>query len=190
MALSIPTLTRLLANLGDPESAQYPGAGSLSQAPQRLAEAYDAYARDAVDPGGNPLVSGNVVMMEAVLASVFSVGDQSVLAAAQGIGAAHTAYWLGTTFAPGASPAAVGVGGTGIFSQVVSSVVVAAPAADLVADLVRLFSAPSTQAQLRADEVAQAWHAVTQQVSVTMVGVDTTPPPAGPLPVVLNGFVS
>lgn len=190
MSLAIAQLTRALSNLGDPQSADYSGAGTLAEAPQRLAEAYDSYAQSAVDAGQNKLVAGRVSLMEAVLASVFSVPEQTPLAAAQGIAASHVAYWLGAQFAIGLPPAAAGIGGTGIFSQVISSVVVSAPMADLTAGLARLFAAPSTQAQLRAFDVATVWHAATVAVGISMVGIDTTPPPAGPLPVTLATFVS
>jgi hypothetical protein len=190
MALKSDVLGQQFARLGDAADPNYTGSGTLLQAPGRLASAYDAYAKSAVDAGGNALVAGNVAAMQASLASVFAVPAQSAAAAAQGIGLAHTAYWMGAVFATGAPPTRPGVGGTGIFSVSLSSVVVAAPAVALVAALTQLFARPSSDAQARAQEIAQAWHGATVTVAFTTTGLDTTPPPAGPLPVVLQGTVA
>lgn len=190
MTLQSLALAQQIVRLGDVADAAYPGPGTLLQAPGRLASAYDAYAENAVDAGGNFLVAGNIAAMQAALAVVFAVPAQSAAAASQGIGLAHTAYWMGAAFATRAPPKRPGVGGTGIFSVSISSVVVAAPAAALVAALTQLFARPSSDAQARAQEIAQAWHAATLTVLFTTTGLDTTPPPAGPLPIVLQGAVA
>lgn len=190
MPLQSALLAQQIARLGNASDPSYPGAGTLLQAPGRLASAYDVYAKNAVDAGGNPLVAGSVAAMQAALALVFAVPAQSAAAAAQGIGLAHTAYWMGAAFATGAPPTRPGVGGTGIFSVSLSSVVVAAPAAALVVALTQMFARPSSDAQARAQEIAQAWHATSLAVMFTTTGLDTTPPPAGPLPVVLQGTVT
>ncbi len=192
MILSLATLTQALQDLGDPTSARYPGDGTLAQAAGRLVGAYDTYASQAVDLGGNKLAAGNTLAMRAALLATFATSMGTVPSAAQAFGAAHTAYWAGAVFTPGAPPppGTPGIaGGNGIFSVVASSVVTVAPGAFLTAALLNLLAAPSTDPASRAQAFAQAWHTCTGQVAVLMVGIDTTPSPAGPLPITATGFI-
>ena len=192
MSLSINTLAQALQDLGDPSSPRYPGDGSLAQAAERLTRAYDAYASQAVDLGGNRLAAGNTAAMQVALTVTFASSINTVAGAAQAFGAAHTAYWAGAVFTPGAPPppGTPGIaGGNGIFSLVASSVVSVAPGAALTAGLLAIFAAPSTHAADRSQELAKLWDRVSKMVTVLMVGIDATPSPAGPLPISATGFV-
>lgn len=192
MSLITSTLAQALQDLGDPSSPRYPGDGSLAQAAGRLTRAYDTYASQAVDLGGNKLAAGNTAAMQAALTVTFASSIGTVASAAQAFGAAHMAYWAGAVFTPGAPPppGTPGiVGGNGIFSVVASSTVTVAPGAALTAGLLAIFAAPSTRAADRSQELAELWARVTKTVTVTMVGIDATPSPAGPLPITATGFI-
>jgi hypothetical protein len=70
-----------------------------------------------------------------------------------------------------------------------SSMVVETPSDALAQTLEGLWSNPSTDAAGRAQAIAQAWHQTTQSVLVTLAGLDTTPPPVGPLPITVTANV-
>lgn len=190
MALQLEKLVARLRALGDRMDPGFPGDGTLAQAASRLCAAYADYAQDAEDPSGDRLIAGNTLAMQAALAPTFASSVGTPGAAAACFAAAHTAFWQAAPFAVGRPPlpGTPGVvGGTGIFATEVSSIVTAALPGGLQAALTGLFAAPSTQPDERARAVAQAWHVATQAVIVTITGLDVTPPPAGPLPIVCVG---
>lgn len=192
MALQLDKLVARLRALGDRMDAGFPGDGTLAQAAGRLAAAYADYAQDAQDPSGDRLIAGNTLAMQAALAPAFASSVGTPAAGAACFAAAHTAFWQAAPFAIGRLPlpGTPGVvGGSGVFATELSSIVTAAVPGGLQAALTGLFAAPSTKTEERARAIAQAWHASTLAVVVTITGLDVTPPPAGPLPIVCVGTV-
>lgn len=112
---------------------------------------------------------------------------------AQEFGAAWSAYWSGLTFAIGAPGAINGsgecpnIGGNLIFGVILSSAITVVNSVPLVEDLTEHFLTYSSTNRIEAaDLLAGIFHDNTidpVSISVLTTGTDTTPPAAGPLPV-------
>ena len=160
---------------------------SPTDAEIRWAEAYTGYAADAEDASGDSLASSNPIGFRRALRFRGSSTSDSF---AQQIANGFSAYWTGATFNVGLITAGTAgcpnVGGTGLFSSETTSLVTSV-AAPIMRGRVRAALAGftrTTSAAQKATELASAIHgATTKAVVVTIVGLDTTPSPGGPLAV-------
>lgn len=170
----------------DDKPEHFPGDMTVSA--QRWAQAYDTYASAAVDASGDPVVSKAPAGFQSALAALSGpVGSAS--AAALAFDNAFRAYWTGAVFAVGTPPPG-GVGGDGIFATELTSVVSAVAPGVLQASLEAVFAVPSSDRDLVAGAIAAAMHAATTSaVTVVIAGMDTTPSPAGPLPITNTGVI-
>jgi hypothetical protein len=160
---------------------------SLADAENRWADAYTSYAADAEDVSGDALASSNPIGFRRALRFRASSTADSF---AQQIAAGFSAYWTGASFNVGLITAGTAgcpnVGGTGLFSSETTSLVTAV-ASPIMRGKVRAALSSftrTTSASQKAAELATAIHsATTRAVVVTIVGLDTTPAPSGPLAV-------
>ncbi len=187
MALSQAKLAGELSRFMDPEHPSFAWPASRSEAIQLWVDAYDTYATDAEDVSGDAVVTKYPAMFHAELVNRLT-GSWSSAAAALAFRYAFVTYWTGAVFAIGAVPAPGGpcpnVGGNGIFSVEIQSVVTSVNGVNLRSALLALFDALTDDAGARIEAIAAAFHAATTtDVLVTITGLDTTPPPAGPLPI-------
>jgi len=188
MALAQATLAEELTKLfdsSDPNFVGYPA--NLGAAASNWGNAYNTYASTAVDVSGDSLVSANAASFVSALQSGLESSSDAT-AAANAFDAAFVAYWTGAVFSIGFSPtpasACPSVGGTGLWSSEISSVVSAVTASTLTNLLVTEFAILGGSAASKADSLATAFHsATTTAVFVLITGLDTTPTPAGPLPI-------
>lgn len=199
MALSQATLKQELLKLFDQDNPAFVGFPvTVADAATNFGNAYQTYAATAQDASGDLVVTTNLPLFISTLAGALppdpAAGTPSV--AAQAFGAAFTAYWTGGIFAIGIPPP-TGIGGNGIFSVELTSLVTVVNSAALSTPLEVIFTVPPTEAQTadaQADSIATAFHtATTTGVTVLITGLDTTPPPpagAGPLPIINTGFIS
>jgi len=193
MTLVASTLEAELLKLFDssnPSFSGYPATKDL--ACSNWGDAYDLYAGAATDVSGDAVVVKNKALfistLQAQLPSDPSTG--TAVAASNAFDAAFIAYWTGASFAIGIppTPAAVcpSVGGNTIFGVEATSLVSVVTPSVLANLLLPIFTDVSTAstAQDKAQQIASAFHtATTTAVIVLITGLDTTPPPAGPLPI-------
>lgn len=191
MALNQALLKSELLKLFDETDPGFAGwPTTIVQAATNFANAYDKYAIQAQDASGEPPLSVNKAGFETALMSipVPEVGTAAV--SANIFDQAFLAYWTGGSFTFGIPPP-TGVGGTGIFSVELSSVVLSVTPSVLGNLLLPIFSTYSAFAEPQADAIASAFHtATTTAVVVIITGLDTTPPPTGPLPITNTGTIS
>jgi len=187
MALSKSTLETEFRKLMDPDFAQFAGfPDDGPAAAANFANAYDLYASNAADASGDLVASKNKAGFESALAGVISPNTP---AAAMGAAfeQAFVMYWTGAVFAVGIPPPN-GVGGTGLFSVELTSMVVTVTPGVLLASIVPELSSTSDDGAAKAAAFADLFHtATTSAVIVLITGLDTTPPPAGPLPITNTG---
>lgn len=147
MALSSSKLkNEILAVTGDPSN--FPS--SENDAKQRLADAYDNYAQDAVDSSGDgPLIVNKSAFQSALS---FSVGG-SAAAAAAAFEAAIVAYWTGATFNITTPP-------PGSILKVSSTIVTPPIPNGLIGGVFSNIS-PEVTADTKAQQIADAIHAMT-----------------------------
>ena len=199
MALDPEVLKTELLKMLDPTREDFigfPADGETAAA--NWAAAFDAYAASAEDASGDTLASANASGFESAIETGLIgqpeedppvPGSSTPAEAAAAFGLAATAYWTGATFAVGqlvpTPPPCPNVGaGTMIFATEVSSAVVAPLSALLVTALLAEFAVISDDADAKADAIANAFDtSTTTEVLVLISGLDTTPPPASPLPV-------
>lgn len=151
--------------------------------------AYDAYARDATDASFDRVAVVNKPGFISGMSS-FSAQAGTPPSFAQLLDTAFVAYWTGAVFAVGVPPTPAAkcpsVGGNTIFSLEISSTVIVAAPGVLLSNLLPIFSNVTEGQTIRdqARKIADAFHqATTTAVTVLITGLDTTPPPAGPLPI-------
>lgn len=166
-----------------------PNFDTSFQAAMAWTDAYDSYARDAMDASNDRVVVTNRPGFQAALQFNSQSGVAPTMA--QMFDTAFVAYWTGAVFAIGIPPTPAApcpsIGGNTIFGVEITSLVVAAIPGILMNLLLPVFSGvtKASTAQQQAQQVASAFHAATTSaVTVLITGLDTTPPPAGPLPIV------
>jgi hypothetical protein len=185
--LSAATLKNNLLNMFDPGSAGFLGwPATLNQGITNLANAYQAYAATAWDASNDLVATVNIAGFKAALAAL--VPGSTIAQAAQAFDNAFVAYWTGAVFAIGIVPTPASpcpsVGGTTLWSIEISSVVSVVTPNILKNLLLAEFAVLSADANAKATAIANAFHsATTTAVTVLITGLDTTPPPAGPLPI-------
>lgn len=187
------TLETELRKLIDPDYEGFSGWPATREAAiSNWTNAYDAYAISANDASGDSLLSANKALFEAALLSGMPsdpiTGD--VTTAATAFESAFTAYWLNATFnitalIPGvAAGTCANVGGTMLFSSELTSIVTSVIPNILKPALIAELAIPSNDGAAKAASLADILHtATTTAVVVTISGLDTTPPPSGPLPI-------
>lgn len=206
MSLDINILKDEILKIIDKDNPNFVGySDDYTVTATNWANAYDTYARNAEDISGDVLVTANKPGFIAALAAglATSVTPASAAAAYE---AAFVIYWTAATFSIGIPPVVdpespcPNVGGNLIFGVEISSIAAPIPAV-LGTLLTTIWNTPppvGTSPDLDpnpdiytlnndyiADKLAQAFHtATTTAVIVTISGTDTTPPTAGPLPIV------
>lgn len=159
---------------------------TATEAEARWARAYHVYASEAEDVSGDALVSSDPAGFRRRLR--FAAAG-SAEAWARQLDDAVVAYWTGATFGTGSL--IVGLGdpcpntgaGTLEFDSETSSEVVEV-VSGVVARYLRPILRPSVSSRDTLGRLATALHMATlEAVRVEIVGLDTTVPPAGPLPV-------
>lgn len=192
MALDVGTLKAEILKILDRDDPGFVGdPADGAAAATNWANAFDAYAINAEDISGDAVATVFKPLFETTLAAALNVppASGSAASAAAGFGAAHIAYWTSGIFAVGTPPPPVppgcpNVGGNTIFGIEATSVVLAALAAALIPALTTEFGNLTDDVDAKADALANALHtACTTEVTVLISGTDTTPPPAGPLPI-------
>lgn len=183
MALSVAKLTRALVDIGN-------GKDNLSSplAASQWAQAYDSYARDAEDVSTDRVLSVN---SGALMAALNFEASRSAASLAQQFELGFVAYWTGAVFSVGIPPPPVpvtcpNIGGNTIFATEITSLVVSVVPGVMFSQLLPELSVArkGESVESRANAIAQAMHtATTSAVLVLITGIDTTTPPAGPLPV-------
>jgi len=193
MALSQATLKTELLKIMDPDNPSFVGhPDNVNDAAANWAAAYDTYALNAADYSGDALASANAPGFETTLANMLPAGDPGGTAAtaAAAFEAAFIMYWTGAVFAVGIVPPPTGVcpniGGNTIFGLEATSAVITIVPNILIPLLVAAWANPlgTEDPDAAATIAASAFHtATTTAVFVLISGTDTTPPPAGPLPI-------
>jgi len=164
------------------------GISGLPDVHTKWTNAYHSYAMDAEDVSGDRVVTTN---RTGFLSSLSLGSGNSIFQAALNFDRAFVAYWTGGIFAVGAlivvPPAGCpNVGGSGVWSSEITSVVTVVSAGVLAGLLVPVFSSISDgdTARSKARQMATAFHQATiSAVTVLITGLDTTPGPTGPLPI-------
>ncbi len=187
---SYSVLVEGLRQICDPTHPNHAFPASRSEAIQRFTDAIvTAYSYKAEDISGDAVATLNEPGW--LLALLSGLGPSwTAAAAAQGFGNAFAALWTGGAFAVGTPPAPGGecpnVGGTGIFSVENTSVVNSANGASVQADLLNCFNNLSSDGDAKMNEFATIIHNRSRSassVSVLISGLDSTPPPGGPIPI-------
>lgn len=194
MSLSKDTLETEIRKVIDPAHSEFVGFSADSEASVRRADAaakwataFDNYGQSVQNVNSdNFLAPPNKVGFQAALS--FTAGSAAGTAAE--FGSAWSAYWTGLTFIIGlpgpinGSLECPNIGGNTIFGIIISSAVTAVVPAPLITALTALFGVASTDPAVKAADFANAFHtASVGNVAVLTAGTDTTPPPAGPLPI-------
>lgn len=161
-----------------------PGSvASTTIAEQRWATAYHAYCLDAEDVSSDPPINLASLKFRSLLN--FRGSFTAAQFAAQ-LEAAFVAYWTGTLFSilvpPLVTSACPSIGGTGLWSVEVTSVVVPVVPQAMYTAVFPILNTPSISWQAKSTQLAHAMHRVTTSaVTVLISGLDTTLPT--PLPI-------
>lgn len=192
MALSKAVLKAELLKIMDSANPQFVGWPATSAAAvDNFANAYNTYAVQATDISGDILTTANLAGFKAAITAAIPPANPGGTIAnyATTMGTAFTAYWTGAIFAIGLLPPG-GVGGTGLFSVEITSLVTVVNSAGLQAQILADLTQPFDNADDAADALADIWHtATTTGITVLISGLDTTPPPGGPLPIINTNLV-
>lgn len=185
MALDVNLLKNEILKLIDetnPAFAGFPVDRSL--AITNWGNAYNTYASMATDVSGDSVIVANLPGFTGALTANLPPAAVGIPAqAANAFDLAFVAYWMSATFSILSLPLG-GVGGNGIFGVKLTSTVIAVAPGVLGADLTNQFSIISADVNERALSIATAFHTATiSAVTVLITGLDTTPPPGGPLPI-------
>jgi len=182
VSLSVDRLNKaLLALFSTPERIS-----THRQAGKLLAEAYHLYAREAHDVSGDSPT--NLTSQKFQECLFFDIRMTSENFAAQ-VDRAFMTYWMGATFQtlfpPSTGSACPSVGGTGVFTVETTSQVTQVVVGAMRAALLPVLMVSGRSAQSKALQTAIAMHYATRTaVTVKIVGLDTTLPPAGPVPII------
>lgn len=186
MSLNQAKLKTEIMKLIDEETPGFIGFPTdLVTACQNWGNAYNIYALDAVDISGDKLLTSNLVGFQNALAANLPVAEAGTsILAASAFDLAFISYWTAAVFSIGMIPLG-GIGGTGIFSVEISSVVSAITPNVLNNLLLPIFNLNSEDTDAKADSLATAFHtATTTAIFCLISGLDTSPPPGGPLPII------
>jgi len=173
MTLSASNLKSLiLAATGNPGDF----AASPAEATQRLTDAYDTYAQDAVDGSGD----GPLVVNKSGFQSALNFTGTTSSAAATSFEAAVVAYWTGATFNISTPPPGSVVK--------VSSMIVVPPIPN--GQILTVFNdvSPGVSADTKAQQMADALHSMTitgSGIIQHLIPPTPTPPTPGP-PILFN----
>jgi hypothetical protein len=196
MALDQTKLRTEFAKVMDADDPAFVGfPDTTAQAADNWANAYHTYALDAEDVSGDsfliPPVAANFSSTLAANLPPPLTGTAALAAAA--FEAAFVAYWTPVTFnilelipPPPFVPACPNIGlGNNIWGVETTSLPLVTPGV-ILASLTAIFlvNTPpqSEDVQTKIDNMTNAFHtATTTAIIVTIVGLDTTPPAAGPL---------
>lgn len=185
--LNVSKLHTELRKLADPDYSGFKGfPKSIPEARANWTQAYHAYASTAVDASNDMVATTNPAGFQSAL--VFTVPSE-VPQGAQYFDMAFVAYWTGGVFAIGAPPVGApcpSIGGTTMFSTEITSLVTTVVPNILAPLLAPIFANVDAKLAVsdRLQQIANAFHtATTTAVKVLITGLDTTPPPAGPLPI-------
>ncbi|MGI4813377.1 MAG: hypothetical protein ACRYGG_08590 [Janthinobacterium lividum] len=166
MSLDPSVLSQGFANIGQPTDA--------GDAAAAIATIYEGYAQNAVDPAGNPLVSGNTVLFATGLIRWLSANYVTTESAAEAFAYAIAQFWSGATFQATLVPSQRSSGGNGVMSTLATSIVTDVHTTRLETAITNL---NVTNLQSVADACAafaQALHnATTSGVYVKMTGSDS-----------------
>ena len=153
------------------------------------ADAFDAYGAGVTNINGDgPLAPPNKLGFQAALSFSGTTSAQQ----AQEFATAWKAYFTALVFTPGTPGTINGgpcpnLGGNTIFGIIASSTVTVINEIPLIAALQGHFDSFSgTDPEAAADALASIFHSHTitlANLTVLTSGTDTTPPPAGPLPI-------
>lgn len=185
--LNVATLKTNLLKMFDPSRPDFLGwPTTLIQGVDNIANAYNQYAIVAMDASNDALVTANLAGFKAPLLAL--APGSTIADTAQAFDDAFVAYWTGGVFAIGIPPTPASpcpsIGGTTLWSVEASSVVQLATPNVLKGLLLPEFAILSGDADAKATAIANAFHtATTTAIMVLITGLDTTPPPVGPLPV-------
>ena len=192
MALVKAKLKEEILKMINPDHASFVGyPADVATAAANWKTAYDTYALDAADVSGDSVSLVNAALFESTLIAQLPPGDPggTAAAAAAAYDLAFVQYWTGGVFAIGIPPPS-GIGGNGIFGVELSSVVSVVAPSVLQGLLVAVFGNATMDIDAKASELADAFHtATTTAITVLITGLDTTPPPAGPLPITNTDLV-
>lgn len=195
MTLSKATLKAELLKIMDAADPSFIGWPATSaQAITNFANAYHTYALQATDISGDSIVTTNLAGFKAAITSAIPPPTPGGTLAnyATTMASAFTAYWTGGAFAVGIlpPPQAPVPPNNGIWSVETTSLVTVVNSAILSNAILAQLNQQFDNVDDAADAVANVWHtATTTGVTVTIVGFDTTPPIAGPFPIVNVNFV-
>jgi hypothetical protein len=190
MSLDVGKLEDEFRKMFDAEHADFVGwPPTKPDAAANWSDAYDLFASDAEDVSTDPVTVKNPSLFESTLAAALPGPDGTAVDAAQAFDDAFVQYWTGGVFAVGTPPPS-GVGGTGVFSVELTSVVTVVAPNVLKGLLVPIFESLSSDPDQKAEDIAAAFETATKTaVTVLISGLDTTPPPSGPLPITNTDFV-
>lgn len=191
MALTLAALKAEILKLIDPENPGFVGyTNSYAVAAANWATAFDNWASNAEDDSGdNPAVVFKALFQTALLSAWASSTTKED--GAQSFADAVNDYWTGGIFSvgslvPGTGNNCANVGaGTRVFATEATSVVTSVTTAAIYVLLLGEFTQYRTSMDAKAQALAEAFYnpITVGGVFVTITGIDTTPPPAGPLPV-------
>lgn len=163
---------------------------SAQDAQNKWTSAYTRYASTATDVSTDMVASVNPTGFKSALAFNRSRDAKSISDFCSQMDMAFVNFWTGATFAIGIPPspaaACASVGGNGIFGLEISSTVISVLPGVMAGKLLPILSelGSSESPASKADKIAKAMHdATTSAVLVLITGTDTTPSPAGPLPI-------
>jgi hypothetical protein len=175
-----------LVDSASPSFSGFPS--SKADATTNWAQAYNTYALSAQDASEDLVASVSLPgMISTLLAQLPDSATGTPDLAAAAFDSAFVQYWTGAIFAVGIPPTGLGAcpnaGGTSVFSSEISSVVTAVTANVLKDLLLPIFNSIN-DGIVASQLLATAFHtATTSAVIVLITGLDTTPAPAGPLPI-------
>jgi len=187
--LNEQTLLNEILQLVDPGTPGHGFPASRSAAITAWSNAYDTYAGAALDASDDNLSFGGPSGFASALSSAWS-STWTAAAAASAFSSAFEAYWTGATFAIGTLISGTGGecenqgSGTRIFAVELTSIVSVVDGSTLYSELLNEFEDLDDQGADKAARIVACFHRATSaDVLVLISGLDTTPPPTGPLPV-------
>jgi len=195
MTLSKAVLKAELLKIIDSANPNFVGwPADPATATSNFATAYNTYAIQATDISGDMLVTANLPGFITAITSAMPppVPGGTLANYATTMGLALTAYWTGAIFAilippPPGIPVPPN---NGIFSIEATSLVTIVNAAILQNAILAQLNQQFDSADDAADAVADVWHtATTTAITVVIAGLDSTPPPIGPWPIINTNLV-
>ena len=191
MALSQATLKSEILKVIDEDNIGFVGWPTTPvEVADNWGNAYNTYALSAEDISTDSLAVANLSGFKSALTLLmpFDPVPGTALLAATAFESAFIAYWTAATFAIAVipPPQAPVPPNNGIWAPPeTSSIVTAVTPAVLYPLLLAEFALNESDADIKADALATAFHtATTTAIFTTIIGFDTTVPPAGPYPII------